>query len=184
MFDSTPYKINFIQKSSPSISDDFLFCEIYKFFTVDKLKYIIRAEFFENNVICVKYYVARDRKREDKYSILTNRYNAHFIFSTCACMLPILLDKYPSHSFAFNASRTVNLKMDFREQCNNNQRYRIYERIITKYVGSKTFEHYSFSEVSSYLLINRIGCSDVELKKQSIRNMFLNLYEFESEISG
>lgn len=37
-FDSEPYKVQFVQKSSPTGSDDFLFAEIYKFFTDKKLK--------------------------------------------------------------------------------------------------------------------------------------------------
>ncbi|KAA6343438.1 hypothetical protein EZS27_008878 [termite gut metagenome] len=43
--DNKPYNIIFVQKSSPKKSDDFLFVNIYKFFTDRKLKYTINQLF-------------------------------------------------------------------------------------------------------------------------------------------
>lgn len=67
-----PFKISFIQKASPSEGDAFDFAFIYKFFTdgsssVQKFKYILRAEVFED-VFAIKFYAARDRKLDNKYN--------------------------------------------------------------------------------------------------------------------
>jgi hypothetical protein len=180
-FDSEPYPIQYVQKSSPSISDDFLFAEIYKFFTDKKLKYIIRAEMYGNNTFTLKYYASIHKKLDDKYSRLTNQYKAHKVFITCAAVFPILLRKYPAVSFAINGSSTIDAQNDKMEGKAQNQRFRIYAYIIDKLIGRKTFEHYAFPELSSYVLVNRIN-GNTDVYKNKIKEMFLNLFKFDTDI--
>lgn len=186
MFDSEPYNIQFIQKASPGIGDAFKYALIYKFFTQaystpekfsDRLKYIIRLELHEHDVFTLKYYVARDRKRDDKYSKLTNNSHAQRIFVTCVSLLPQILHEYPNASFAFNASRTIDIRNNKAESLNENQRFRIYRAVVFHFIGDKTFEHYSFEEVSSYLLVNRKH-NNTDMMKDLIRESFLSIYDF------
>jgi hypothetical protein len=181
MFDSIPYLIKYVQKSSPKKLDDFLFAEIYKFFTDKRLKYIVRAEMYGNNTFTVKYYASIHKKLDDKYSMLTNQYNAHKIFITCASVFPILLNKYPDASFAINGSSSVDIKNDKIEGKEQNQRFRIYAYIIDKLIGRKTFEHYVFPELSSYVLVNRVN-KNVDAHKNKIKDMFLELFRFDMDI--
>lgn len=182
MFDSEPYELKHIQKSSPKASDDFVFVEIFKFFTKNKLKYVIRAEMHEHNVFAVKYYASKHKLLEDKYNRLTNDYDANRIIITCASVLIKLLKGYPTASFAFNGSRTVDTVRDKIENLNNNQRFRIYSYVTDAMVGRETFEHYSFEGVSSYLLVNKKHYQDTEQGKDIIKNMFTTTYQFSSSI--
>ena len=179
MLESKGYNIKYIQKSSPGKSDDFVFAHIFKFHTCDRLKYIIRAEMHEHETFVVKYYASIHKNLDNKYSMLTNKHKSIKIFITCASILPILLNMHPTASFAFNGSRTVDLVSDKIEGYHTNQRFRIYRHIADALIGRETFEHYEFPEMSSYLLVNRFSCEDTEIKKEEIKEMFLNIYNFD-----
>jgi hypothetical protein len=180
-FDSEPYKVQFVQRSSPTRSDDFLFAEIYKFFTDKKLKYIVRAEMYENNTFTVKYYAAIHKYLDDKYSVLTRQHDAHRIFITCFAIFKILLGKYPDASFAVNGSCSVDAHHNKIEGEDKNQRFRIYAYVIDRLIGHGEFEHYSFPELSSYMLVNRVN-KDTDAQKDAIKSMFLNLFDFDTDI--
>lgn len=182
MFDSQPYKLIYVQKSSPHKDEDFLFAEIFKFFTDKKIKYILRAEFYPENVFAIKYYAAYQRKLEYKYHIKTNNGNAHKIILTCGSLLPLMLKRFPEASFAINGAFSVDSQNELAEKIDKNQRYRIYSFFIDLKVGRKTFQHFVFEEVSSYLLINKLDNTDSIKKKDRIRKMFLSLYNFEADI--
>ncbi|GHT39311.1 hypothetical protein AGMMS49965_04960 [Bacteroidia bacterium] len=180
-FDSEPYKVQFVQKSSPTRSDDFLFAEIYKFFTDKKLKYIVRAELYENNTFTVKYYAAIHKYLDDKYSVLTHQQDAHRIFITCFAIFKILSEKYPDASFAVNGSCSVDAQHNKIEGENRNQRYRIYSYVIDRLIGRETFAHYILPELSSYVLVNRVN-KDTEAQRDAIKEMFLNLFDFDTDL--
>jgi hypothetical protein len=170
-----------VQKSSPQKRDDFLFAEIYKFFTNKKLKYIIRAEMYGNNTFTIKYYASIHKKLDNKYSKLTNQYNAGNIFRVCISIFVILMKKYPNASFAVNGSSTIDIKNNKIEGKKENQRFRIYAHLIDKSIGHRTFEHYALPELSSYVLVNRIN-NDVDECMNKIKSMFLNLFKFDDEM--
>ena len=182
MLDSEGYNIKYVQKSSPGKSDDFIFAHIFKFHTCDGLKYIIRAEMHKYDTFVVKYYASIHKNLDNKYSMLTNRHRPIKIFITCASILPILLSMYPTASFAFNGSRTVDLVSDKIEGYNTNQRFRIYRHIADALIGRETFEHYEFPEISAYLLVNRNSCTNTDTRKEEIKDMFLDIYNFDSQI--
>lgn len=185
MFDQiTPYELHFIQKASPLQGDAFDFSYIYKFYTertddYQRLKYIVRVESHES-VFAIKFYAARDRKLDRKYNriIKANSYTATLrIFITCAHIVPTILEEFPNSSFVINGARTMDLESGKIEGENSNQRFRIYRRIALQMFGRITFEHFEFIEVSSYLLVNKSGCMDVNQKKDEIKSMFLDRYE-------
>jgi len=182
VLDSEGYNIKYVQKSSPGKSDDFIFAHIFKFHTCDGMKYIIRAEMHKYDTFAIKYYASIHKKLDNKYNMLTNKHKPIKIFITCASVLPKLLEMNPTASFAFNASRTIDFANDKIEGYNTNQRFRIYRHIADALIGRGTFEHYEFPEMSSYLLVNRNFCDDTDTKKEEIKNMFLDLYNFDSQI--
>ncbi|KAA6346443.1 hypothetical protein EZS27_006023 [termite gut metagenome] len=57
------------------------------------MKYIVRAEMYENNTFTIKYYASIHKKLDayKKYSMLTNQYNARKIFNVCINIFLILL---------------------------------------------------------------------------------------------
>lgn len=144
------------------------------------MRYIVRVERFED-VFAVKFYAKRDRKLDTKYHriIKAHGYATSLrIFVTCASIIPEILKEYPNASFAVNGARSMDLKSNKIESENSTQRFRIYRAISLMLFGRQTFEHVQFAEVSSYLLVNRKGCEDIEAKTQHIKNLFLSKFEF------
>lgn len=178
-----PYKINFIQKASPTQSDAFDFSYIYKFYSdktprCQRLKYIIRAEAHED-VFAIKFYAARDRKLDTKYNRILKIHNYSStlrILITCAYLIPILLKEFPEYSFIINGARSIDFKSGKMEKENSTQRFRIYRVIADTVFGSVHFQHFSFDEISSYLIVNRKNCDDIEAKKERIKKMFIERY--------
>lgn len=182
MFDSTsPFNISFVQKEKASKErDSFDYALIYKFYTThtdkyQRLKYILRVEAYDD-VFAIKFYAARDRKLDNRYNRIIkahNYKNALRIFYTCASIIPKLLKEYPYASFAVNGAESLDLESDKVESRNKNQRFRIYRTIALNLFGRETFEHIQYEEISSYLLVNRIGCNCINEKAERIKQMFI-----------
>lgn len=45
--------------------------------------------------------------------------------------------------------------------------------MATQLFGKERFEHYEFIEISSYLMVNKKECSDIERKKTELKKPFL-----------
>ena len=121
MLDSIePYDIHFIQKASPGKGDAFDFSYIYKFRTsrtdrYQSLKYIIRVEAHQD-VFAIKFYAARDRKLDNKYSRILRAHSymdTLRIFLTCSSVVFPILHKYPYASFVINGAQSIDLKSQF-----------------------------------------------------------------------
>lgn len=185
MLDSIqPYHIYFIQKASPVEGDAFDFALIYKFYTertdnYQRLKYIVRVEVTAENIFAVKFYAARDKKLDNKYSriIKAHGYSETLrIFVTCAYIVPLILKMNPTASFVINGAQSLDLQSDKIEGPSNNQRFRLYRNVAVRLFGRTNFEHYEFVEVSSYLLVNKKGGAHVEEEKNRIKETLINLY--------
>lgn len=182
MLDSVqPFKLKFIQREKASSERDaFDYALVYCFYTertasYQRLKYVLRVEAYED-VFAIKFYAARDRKLDDKYNRIIKAHdykNALRIFLTCASIIPTLLKEHPYASFAVNGAESLDLESDKMESRNKNQRFRIYRTMALNLFGRKTFEHVQYEDVSSYLLINRENCSDVNEKAERIKRMFV-----------
>ena len=183
MLDSLkPYPLYFIQKASPGKGDAFDFVYVFKFYSdrtdrYQRLKYIVRAEFY-SDVIAVKFYAARDRKLEKKYNRIIHAHGysgAVRVFFTCAMAVSQLHALFPTHSFVVCGAESDDVALEKVEDKRNNQRFRIYRTMALQLFGRVTFEHYQQEEVSTYTLVNRSGCTDIEAKYKRIKDMFLDL---------
>ena len=182
MFDCiNPFRLYFVQKESPKERDPFDFALIYKFYTnptetCQRLKYIVRAEAYDD-VFAIKFYAARDKNLDYRYNRIVKAHDYKGtlgIFLTCASLVPLLLEKYPDASFAVNGAESIDLESDKVEGRASNQRFLIYRAIALNLFGRTRFEHIQYESVSSYLLVNRNGCSDVEEKAERIKELFLS----------
>ena len=176
-----PYPLYFVQKASPGKGDAFDLSYIYKFYSeqtcnYQRLKYIIRVEEYDD-VFAVKFYAARDRKLENKYNRIIKAHGysgAVRVFFTCALVVSELHKKFPDHSFIVSGAESDSVSDDKVEDKHNNQRFRIYRTMALQLFGREEFEHYQQKEVSTYVLINRKGCDDLDAKYERIKQMFFD----------
>jgi hypothetical protein len=127
-------------------------------------------------VFAIKFYAKKDRHSDYKYSQLTNRGDVANILITCLKSVSLILQDYPEASFGFIGSRTIDKESRTVEAFENNQRFRVYKRIVEQKIGFSTFEHYVYESISGYLLINKTG-NRREEKEKVITKMFARTYQ-------
>lgn len=176
-FDSEGYILHFVQYEPCEDYSCHEFSYIFKFFSpITRCNYILRADFHTGNVFAVKFYRKKDRKSNYRYSKIVNEGDARNILITCLKVIPLILQKHPDASFAFTASRSIDIEAGKVEDFACNQRFRIYQYLVAKKIGTKTFTHFSFKEVSSYLLVNNLS-ENVEETKNRLVDMFVDTYD-------
>jgi hypothetical protein len=175
-FNSPGYELIFIQKCACKDETAHEFTLIYKFFsTKTKYWYIVNADYHKEHVFAIKFYCKKDRKSEFKYSKIVNKGDVSNILITCAKLMPKLLEDYPTASFVFAASRSVDSKNKTVEPYIKNQRFETYKNIAIKKFGVITFTHYEYPEISCYLLVNNIN-DNVSKSERKIVNILTKTY--------
>lgn len=176
-FDFPGYDLGFIQKEPCEDGSAHRFTYIYKFYSpITTYIYILRAEYHAEEVFAIKFYRKRDRGNQYKYSRIINKGDVGNILITCAKVIPMLLHEFPTASFGFIGSRTLDMRSGKVEGFSNNQRFRVYKNIIIQKFGTVTFQHVEYPEISGYLLINRASSVSLAEKEIAIRKMFTSTY--------
>jgi hypothetical protein len=177
-FDYPGYSLKFVQKKPCNDNSAHLFTLIYKFYSpVTRYHYILHADYYEENVFALKFYAKKDKHSDYKYSRLTNKGDLGNILITCLKAIPLILQDYPDVSFGFIGSRTIDQASRTVEDFQNNQRFRVYRRIVEQKIGFQTFAHFVYEAVSGYLLINKTHHHDIESREKAITKMFSDTYQ-------
>lgn len=148
------YKYHFVQNlATKGESESILERKLYSFkSTKTNQTYHVIIDRCTHNVYVIKYYLKNHRNSKRKYNILTNLNEPRSVIYTC---LNILIQevhyKDNTASFGFVASNSEN------EDYKNTKRFRVYERFVSTFIGSETFEHYKYIEYSAYVLIPKIA---------------------------
>lgn len=172
-FNFPGYELYFVQRESCKDGSAHLASYIYKFYSpVTRYNYIVRAEYHRTDIFSVKFYCKKDRASEFKYSLIINKGDLGNIIMTCAKVIPLLLDHYPTASFAFAAARSYDVKSKKTEPLFRTQRYRLYCEMVPKKFGQQTFSHHTNDDISSYLLYNRQS----KFSLNEIEDMFKETY--------
>ena len=175
-FNYSGYALKFIQKKPCKDESAHELTVIFKFHSpLTRLHYIINADYHKEDVFGIKFYAQKDSKSDLKYNKIINKGDLGNILITCAKAVPILLKKYPSASFGFIGSRSVDEKSLKAEDYHNNQRFKIYKYLVKKKFGTRTFEHFEYKTLSGYLLINKHN-KDIQKKERAIVKMFSETY--------
>lgn len=175
-FDYPGYELIFVQIDRCRDVSAHLLSYIFKFFSSKTgYNYILRAEYHSEDVFAVKFYCKKDKRSRFKYHKIVNKGDVGNIFITCLKVIPILLQKYPTASFGICGSPTIDFKSKMIENYANNQRFRTYCYVISLKIGTETFTHYDYQNVSSYLLLNNKN-PDLETKENLIIKMFSDTY--------
>lgn len=176
MFDSEGYTINFIQRKKIPDATKHTATYIYKFYSPKlNLCYIVIADYHQEEVFAVKFYPKSLRHSDKKYSLLTNKGDIPNILVTVVKVVIDLLTRIPTASFAFYGVQTYDKRSKKIEPLANNQRYRIYFHFISQKFGNETFAHFEYSEIGSYLMVNRKS-GDIKMKERKIAEMFIETY--------
>ena len=175
-FDYPGYDLKFIQKRRCKDASEHLFTLIFKFHSpITKYSYILSADYHKEDVFGVKFYAQKDKRSDFKYNKIINKGDLGNILVTCAKIIPILLQNYPTASFGFIGSRTVDESSKKAEAYSNNQRFKIYRYIVSTKFGNQTFEHFEYEMISGYLLVNKSN-KEIEEKERAIVEMFTRTY--------
>ena len=175
-FDYSGYDLKFIQKMPCKDASAHLYTLIYKFYSpVTKYVYILNADYHLENVFAIKFYCKKDKNSDLKYSKIINKGDVGNILSTCVKVIPLLLQQYPTASFGFVGSITIDENSHKVESYKNNQRFRIYKHLMYLKFDNLIFEHFSYESASGYLLINKKNDNIVE-KEKLITKMFVATY--------
>ncbi|MEX2484028.1 MAG: hypothetical protein WED10_05705 [Brumimicrobium sp.] len=175
IFQKEPYDLIYIMKEYEEDDSDHIYSYLYRFVSTDNgLTYILRAEYHKGDVFGIKFYAKPHAKSKKKYSLLTNKGYALRVLQTCGSVIPLLLKDYPMASFGLIGSRLLDEEREEIEVPQRNIRFRIYEKVAKDLFGEKTFEHYSYSKISGYLLINKRN--NIEQAKEEIERMFIHNY--------
>ena len=181
-FNSDGYKLKFVQKDFCRDSSSHLYTYIYKFFSLKtKYWYILKAEYYKEDVFAVKFYIKQHSKSTHKYNIITNKNDVPKILASCANIIPILLEKYPEASFGFIGSRSFDPISKKIEGFERNQRFTIYRYFASIKFGTTTFTHIEYEKISGYLLLNN-KVKNLKDRQEEIKNMFINTYSDLSDV--
>jgi hypothetical protein len=146
--------------------------KIYTFLsTKTRLKYVVRAEFFGQNLVAIKFYAKTHKRKSERFNLRVNRGNAISILLQTAELVPLLLQAQPDLSFVIAAQPTIDLKTKTEEPDSENQRYRIYKGLLSKTVGNQTFTVFDYPEVSLLLLVNKNAQMNVISSRLSFEEM-------------
>jgi hypothetical protein len=177
-FDYSGYPLKFVQKRPIKDASKHLFTLVYKFYSpITKYIYILHADYHEENVFAIKFYAKKDRNNDYKYSMLTNKGDVGNILITCLKAIPVILKDYPNASFGFIGSRTFDKESHTIEDFQNNQRFRVYRKIVEQKIGFNMFEHYAYEAISGYLLVNKLTQQDTDSRERAIIKMFEKTYQ-------
>jgi len=177
MFDSDGYALKFIQRDRIKDQSAHLQSYIYKFFSEKtKLFYIVKADYHKYNVFAIKFYPKSYRGYKEKYNTITNKGDVQNILITCAKVIPLLLKDFPTSSFGFIGSPSIDARSNRVENYVINQRFRIYRQIVSQKIGTSTFVHFEYEQISAYLLINRAN-SDIQTYELNVSQMFCETYD-------
>lgn len=127
---------------------------LYRFKTASNHTYFILVEEYINQLFGIKFYAKNHRYSLNKYKLLTRNNNpqeVRSIFLTCLHIGSELSKKYPNHSFAFIGCP----KYNSNETYENNQRFRLYRRMVTTFISEDKFVSYQDKKYSTFLLINQ-----------------------------
>jgi hypothetical protein len=178
MFDSGGYELIFVQRDRIKKQGNHLESYIFKFFSnKSKTKYIIKADYHKQNVFAIKFYPKIYKYLDEKkYHRISNKGDVSNVLITCVKVIPKLLKIYPSASFSFIASPSIDNISDRVEDYQSNQRFRIYRQLVIQKIGSRTFDHFEFDEVSAYMLVNRSNLN-IESYVSDVSTMFIDTYD-------
>ena len=137
---------------------------------------MLLADCHNHDFFSIKFYPKHYRKTDKKYSLITNKGDIGNVLITCLSVIPLLLLQHPTGSFGFAGARTYDRASKTVEQLEINQRYNTYTYIAQRKIGTQTFEHFKYPDISGYMLVNKSCALNVNEQEKLIREMLGRTY--------
>jgi hypothetical protein len=134
-------------------------------------RYIVNVEEYDYYTFIIKFHLKSHSPSKNKYSLLTENYDAPAVIRTCIQIMLFFYKKNPYASFGFIGANGTD-----EVEKNNTKRYKLYKRIIENFFSPVNFYHYRYTEKSAYLLLNKDY--QEESLKEKVEALFSNHYNF------
>ncbi len=139
-----------------TISQNGIICQQHKYVFRCRFKhlYIVNLEKYEHQFYVIKFYLKQHRLSKNKYNLLSGLHDMPRIMATC---LQIMLETYkenPYASFGFMGANSIG------EPESNTKRFKIYKRIMESFFSPIDFSHYTYTEKSAYLMLNKANLNN------------------------
>ncbi len=161
-------------------SGDLLETYIYSFKSPKtRMRYIAEVERYRYDLYAIKFYLKIHQNSSDRFTMLTNLYEARPVIYTCIAILVAIFRQNAKASFAIIGSPTPKEiereKRDARQKKENcTQRFRIYSTLMSTFFSEFYFEHCASFRHSLYLMRNKsTHCTTKEI--QTMINTIYNI---------
>lgn len=163
MFDSH-YQFRYVNHNLRDIKGQLVKEHKLTFSCKNKQKYIVNVEQYNHYIYAIKFFAKSHRLSENKYRLLTNLYDAPAVIMTCVRIMIYFYKRNPYSSFIFVGENGLK-----ENDKNNTKRFKVYKRIMETFFSPVTFAHYTYTEKSAYLMLNKDNPeSDLLIKVESV----------------
>ena len=112
--------------------------------------YMVWVEEYVGNFFAIKFHLRKDKKNQNKYSVLSGLFEARPIIISCLTLLAQIAKANDNSSFGF-----IGAGMPGDSELINTKRYRVYKRFVSTFVSEELFEHHFLPKKSAYLLVRK-----------------------------
>ena len=116
-------------------------------------KYIVHLERYVKDTYVVKFFPARLKQLENKFNIVANDHMMQGVVGTALQIFAWHWQVNRRASLGFVA--TPSILGHLKEERVNNQRFRIYKKVMQNVFGEETFSHFVDVANSAYLMVNK-----------------------------
>lgn len=151
---------------------------IYTFCSpITKLRYVIRAEYFNSDCVALKFYAKIHKRSKHKFKIATNKGDARSVLKTVASVIPEVIQDFSTASILIHGSVGRDMVTNREEQLQQTQRFKIYSWYLKQLIETQRYTHFEDSTISTYVLLHESKSEDLTYLG-ALREYFSELYDF------
>lgn len=144
------------------------------------MRYIAEVEHYKFDLYAIKFYLKVHQNSKDRFTVLTNLYEARPVIYTCIAILIDIYHQNNQASFAFIGSPSPKeIERERRnprqKKENRTQRFRIYSTLMSTFFSETYFEHRNSPRHSLYLMRNKSSHHSL----REIQEMINTIYNIE-----
>lgn len=146
-------------------------------------RYIVEVEHFSKKFLGIKFYWKGVASSRQRYSLLTNDYEARTIVMSCVRIMYEYLLRDPLYSFGFVAAPDTDITSGHILPDSPNKRFRFYRRMMLSLFGPDSFVQGYDIKNALYLLLNKHLFNSADFSLSDLEREISVLYEGDYTIS-